>query len=94
MTSYRLPDAVAARLQALLDRQDSGQPLTEQERAEAEALVDFADLLRLLRLRADERGEPPGVSRPVAGVVAHHRDRRYTILHCVQDVSVIRGAET
>ena len=25
---FRLPDAVAARLQSLLDRQDSGQPLT------------------------------------------------------------------
>ncbi len=57
MGRFRLPGAVAARLQTLLDRQDSGQPLTEQERAEAEGLVDLADLLTLLRLRA-ERTSP------------------------------------
>ncbi len=55
MARFRLPAAVAARLQMLLDRQDSGALLTEAERAEAEGLVDVADLLTLLRLRA-ERG--------------------------------------
>ena len=55
MTPFRLPEAVAARLQALLDRQDSGQPLTEGERAEAEALVNTVELLTLLRLRTEER---------------------------------------
>ena len=50
---FRLPAGVAARLQELLDRQDSGQPLTTREREEAEGLVDLADLLTLLRLRAE-----------------------------------------
>ena len=49
---FRLPEAVAARLQALLDRQDSGQPLTPQEREEAQGLVSVSELLTLLRLRA------------------------------------------
>ncbi len=50
---FRLPHAVHARLQSLLDRQDSGQALTEEERAEAQGLVDLAELLTLLRLRAE-----------------------------------------
>jgi hypothetical protein len=50
---FRLPEAVAARLQALLDRQDSGQPLTPQEREEAEGLVELSEFLTLLRLRAE-----------------------------------------
>jgi hypothetical protein len=50
---FRLPEAVAARLQNLLDRQDSGQPLTTQEREEAEGLVNLSDFLTLLRLRAE-----------------------------------------
>ena len=49
----RLPLAVAHRLQGLLDRQDAGHPLTADERAEAEGLVDLVDLLALLRLRAE-----------------------------------------
>jgi hypothetical protein len=40
-------------LQVLLDRQDSGQPLTAQEREEAEGLVDLAEFLTLLRLRVE-----------------------------------------
>lgn len=50
---FRLPGAVAARLQALLDRQDSGQALSGPEREEAEGLVDLAEFLTLLRLRAE-----------------------------------------
>jgi hypothetical protein len=50
LARFRLPEAVAARLQSLLDRQDSGQPLTEEEREEAEGLVDIAEFLTLLRL--------------------------------------------
>ena len=50
---FKLPDAVAARLQSLLDRQDAGQPLIDAERREAEGLVDLAELLTLLRLRAE-----------------------------------------
>ena len=55
LARYRLPAAVAARLQSLLDRQDTGQPLSADERAEAEGLVDLADLLTLLRLRDGDR---------------------------------------
>ena len=54
---FRLPEAVAARLQFLLDRQDSGQPLTAEEREEAEGLVDLAELLTLLRLRAERMSQ-------------------------------------
>jgi hypothetical protein len=50
---FRLPEAVNARLQSLLDRQDAGQPLSPAERAEAEGLVNLAELLTLLRLRAE-----------------------------------------
>ena len=53
LARFRLPAAVAARLQSLLDRQDAGQPLSPDERAEAEGLADLADLLTLLRLRAE-----------------------------------------
>jgi hypothetical protein len=57
LAQFRLPKAVDARLHFLLDRQDSGQPLTEEERAEAEGLVNLAEFLTLLRLRA-ERAAP------------------------------------
>ena len=53
LARLRLPAAVASRLQSLLDRQDAGYPLTAAERAEAEGLADLADLLTLLRLRAE-----------------------------------------
>jgi len=49
----RLPPAVAARLQSLLDRQDAGQTLTKQERDEAEGLVDLAEFLSLLRMKKE-----------------------------------------
>jgi hypothetical protein len=50
---FQLPPAVAARLQHLLDQQDAGRALTADERAEAEGLVDLAEYLTLLRLRAE-----------------------------------------
>lgn len=53
LARFRLPEALDARLQTLLDRQDSGEPLSEQEREEAEGLVDLAEFLTLLRLRAE-----------------------------------------
>jgi len=53
LPKFRLPDAVDARLQELLDRQDSGQPLSPRERDEAEGLVNLAEFLTLLRLRAE-----------------------------------------
>jgi hypothetical protein len=53
LASFRLPPGVDARLQELLDRQDSGAPLTAAEREEAEGLVELAEMLSLLRLRAE-----------------------------------------
>ena len=53
LSRFRLPKAVAARLQTLLDRQDSGQPLSAAECEEADGLVDLAEFLTLLRLRAE-----------------------------------------
>ena len=47
-----LPKGVDRRLQALLDKQDAGGLLTDDERAEAEGLVELSELLTLLRLRA------------------------------------------
>lgn len=52
LAKFRLPKGVAKRLQTLLDRQDAGQALTAAERREAEGLVEVAELLSLLRLRA------------------------------------------
>jgi hypothetical protein len=53
LEKFRLPFAVQQRLQALLDRQDAGEHLTDVEKAEAEGLVDLADFLSLLRLRSE-----------------------------------------
>lgn len=53
LARFRLPTAVASRLQRFLDRQDAGDALTADERAEAEGLADLADLLTLLRMRAE-----------------------------------------
>ena len=49
----RLPFAVQQRLDRLLDQQDSGRELSEDERREAEGLVDLAEFLTLLRMRAE-----------------------------------------
>jgi hypothetical protein len=53
LARLRLPTAVAARLQTLLDRQDSGVMLTAEERDEAQGLVDLAEFLTLLRMREE-----------------------------------------
>ena len=52
LDQFKLPHGVDERLQDLLDRQDRGEPLTPGERREAEGLVDLAEFLSLLRLRA------------------------------------------
>jgi hypothetical protein len=52
LEEFKLPRSVNERLQYLLDRQDQGQRLTESERAEALGLVDLAEFLTLLKLRA------------------------------------------
>ena len=49
---FHLPEGVQHRLELLLDQQDRGEPLSADERREAEGLVDLADLLAVLRLRA------------------------------------------
>jgi hypothetical protein len=49
---FRLPAGVQRRLNELLDRQDQGTPLTAAERGEAEGLVELAEMLSLLKLRA------------------------------------------
>lgn len=49
----RLPAAVQQRLDRLLNQQDAGLVLTDEERREAEGLVDLAEFLTLLRMRAE-----------------------------------------
>ncbi len=56
---FRLPAGVQARLRELLDRQDAGRPLTRRERREAEGLVRLAELLTLLKLRAERAQRRP-----------------------------------
>jgi hypothetical protein len=53
LARFHLPEGVQARLKRLLDRQDAGERLTSEERLEAEGLVNLAELLTLLRLRAE-----------------------------------------
>jgi len=53
LAKLRLPDGVQKRLQLLLDRQDRVGALTPDERREAEGLAALAQLLSLLRLRAE-----------------------------------------
>ncbi len=48
---FKLPAGVKERLTSLLDKQDSGQALTDQEKREAEGLVDLADTLTYLGLK-------------------------------------------
>ena len=48
---FRLPPALHDRLQELLDRQDHDGKLSRRERREAEALVELADMLALMKLR-------------------------------------------
>ena len=57
LARFRLPRGVQTRLQELLDRQDSGTPLSDAERSEAEGLVSLVDLLSLLRLRSERAVE-------------------------------------
>ena len=56
LARFQLPEGVQERLNILLDKQDGGQPLTDSEHREAEGLVSLADLLCLLRLRAERIG--------------------------------------
>ncbi|MBN8422598.1 MAG: hypothetical protein J0L73_27040 [Verrucomicrobia bacterium] len=49
---FKLPAGVNERLTSLLNKQDSGELLTDQEKREAEGLVDLADTLTYLGLKA------------------------------------------
>ena len=49
---FQLPSSVNDRLQSLLERQDLGEELSPGERLEAEGLVNLAEMLSLLKLRA------------------------------------------
>lgn len=60
LARLHLPEGVDRRLQALLDKQDGGTPLTDDEQAEAEGLVELADLLTLLRQRISESAPTSG----------------------------------
>ena len=53
LARFQLPPGVQHRLHGLLDKQDSGVALTADERREAEGLVDLAELLSVLRMRAE-----------------------------------------
>ena len=53
LSRFKLPAGVQHRLAKLLDRQDSGATLTAAERREAEGLVEMAEFLSLLKLRAN-----------------------------------------
>jgi hypothetical protein len=54
---FRLPRALDARLQELLDRQDREGKLSTVERREAKALVELVDMLSLMKLRAQQAGK-------------------------------------
>ena len=58
---FHLPEGLHARLQDLLDRQDRGEALNPAEHKEAEGLVELAELLSLLQLRAQRASheQPP-----------------------------------
>jgi hypothetical protein len=51
-----MPRALHERLQELLDRQDRDGRLSARERREAVALAELADILSLLRVRAELAG--------------------------------------
>jgi hypothetical protein len=53
LKQFRLPRGVNRRLQQLLDKQSHAGRLSAAERQEAEGLVDLAEMLTLLRLRAE-----------------------------------------
>jgi hypothetical protein len=57
LKQFRLPKNVDRRLQELLDKQSRLGKLSAAERREAEGLVDLAEMLTILRLRAERAAE-------------------------------------
>ena len=60
LARLQLPEGLDGRLQALLGSRTGGQRSALMSKAEAEGLVDLADLLTLLRLRSSNRHPAPG----------------------------------
>ena len=58
LARFALPAGVPTRLHALRDQQDAGTPRTPAERQEAEGLVELAEFLSLLHLRARRLAAP------------------------------------
>ena len=56
LEQFKLPEGVNDRLQELLTKQDQSGALSVGERKEAEGLVELAEMLSLLRLRAQRCG--------------------------------------
>jgi hypothetical protein len=54
LADFKLPPGVNARLQSLLDKQDSGGRLSAAERKEAEGLVKLTEFLSLLRVSSTQ----------------------------------------
>ena len=63
MAGLVLPEGVDRRLHLLLDKQDRGESLTEDEVVEAEGLVILAELLSLIRLRVSAQERECGKRR-------------------------------
>jgi hypothetical protein len=57
LQQFRLPKGVNRRLQELLDKQSREGKLSRTERQEAEGLVNLAEMLSLLRLRAERAAQ-------------------------------------
>jgi hypothetical protein len=57
LKQFRLPKGVDRRLHALLEKQSRSGKLSAAERREAEGLVKLAEMLTLLRLRAERAAE-------------------------------------
>jgi hypothetical protein len=57
LEKFTLPEGVNQRLQYLLDLQDQGKGLTSAERKEAEGLIELAEMLSLLKLRAERASQ-------------------------------------
>lgn len=69
LANFTLPKGVQRRLQFLLDRQDQGIELTSEERKEAEGLVDLAEWLSLVKLKATANSDLDGFLKYWRGCV-------------------------
>jgi hypothetical protein len=50
--NFRIPAALAKRLQSLLDKHDTDRKLSGPERREADALVELSEMMSLIKVRA------------------------------------------